>query len=86
VLTLLTSGPYSENGMQHWNDDLLAACRRYPYMRVFDWAGRVKKRWFIPDGIHYYSPGYIARGHDIAHALVEAFPKGEPASATCLVG
>lgn len=85
VLTLLSSGPYSENGMQHWNDDLLAACHRYPTMRVFDWAGRAEQRWFIPDGIHYYSPGYVARSHLIAKALVEAFPKHQPPSADCLV-
>ena len=85
VMTLLSSGPYSEDGMQQWNQDLLAACHRYPTMRVFDWAAVAKRKWFIPDGIHYYSPGYVARAHLISQALVEAFPKDEPPSANCLV-
>jgi peptidoglycan/LPS O-acetylase OafA/YrhL len=85
VITLLRSGPYSEDFMQRWNAALLDACRRYPTMRVFDWAGRARRRWFIPDGIHYYSPGYVARTHWIAHGLVAAFPQREPASAGCVV-
>ena len=85
MLTLLSSGHYSADGMQHWNEDLLSPCPRWPTMRVFDWAGRAKQGWFIPDGIHYYSPGYVARAHLIAQALVEAFPKDEPPSANCLV-
>lgn len=85
VLSLLSSGPYAESGMQRWDNDLLAACQRYPNMRIFDWAAHAKRRWFIPDGIHYYSPGYIARNQFIAHGLTEAFPQGEPPSPTCLV-
>jgi hypothetical protein len=85
VVTLLRSGPYAENQMQRWNTALLGACRRYPNMRVFDWAAHAKRRWFIPDGIHYYTPGYIARTHAIAHGLVNAFPRGQAASAGCVV-
>jgi peptidoglycan/LPS O-acetylase OafA/YrhL len=85
VISLLSSGPYSEAGMQKWNRALLADCKRYPNMRVYDWPDKAKRRWFIPDGIHYYSPGYVARNHDIAQGLVRAFPKGQPASASCLV-
>ncbi len=85
VISLLSSGPYSEAGMQRWNRALLADCKRYPNMRVYDWPDKAKRKWFIPDGIHYYSPGYVARNHDIAHGLVRAFPKGQPASASCLV-
>ncbi len=85
AITLLSSGQYSETGMQAWNHDLLSACRRYPNMRVYDWADRAKRKWFIPDGIHYYSPGYVARTHDIARGLVAAFPEGRPPSASCLV-
>ena len=54
-------------------------------MRVFDWASYAKRKWFIPDGIHYYSPGYIARSHDISHGLVDAFPEGRPPAPTCVV-
>ena len=85
VLTLLSSGPYSEAQMQKWNQALLAACPRHRSMRIYDWAAHAKRKWFIPDGIHYYSPGYVARAHDIARGLVKAFPKAEPASASCVV-
>jgi hypothetical protein len=54
-------------------------------MRIFDWAAWAKPRWFIPDGIHYYSPGYVARTHDIAQGLMHAFPEGRPPSTSCLV-
>ncbi len=86
AITLLSSGQYSETGMQQWNQQLLDACRRYPDMRVYDWASHAKRKWFIPDGIHYYSPGYVARSHDFAKGLVQAFPKDRPPSTSCLVG
>ena len=87
LITLQGPGrPYSEDSMQAWNSDLLAACARYPNMRVFDWAGRARRKWFIPDGIHYYSPGYVARTHFIARALAEAFPSRGSSSPSCLVG
>jgi len=71
--------------MQRWNDELLAACKRCPNMRVFDWAVHAKRRWFISDGTHYYSRGHVARNKFVAKGLVHAFPRGQPASATCLV-
>ena len=85
VITLVSSGPYAESGMEQWNRDLIAACQRYPNMRVFDWGAVAKARWFIPDGIHYYSPGYVARSKLIARALVKAFPPKRPASPSCAV-
>jgi hypothetical protein len=85
AVTLVRSGPYSQANMQGWNRALLAACARHPTMRVFDWAAWAKPRWFIPDGIHYYSPGYVARTHRISQALAHAFPVGEQPSASCLV-
>jgi hypothetical protein len=72
--------------MQRWNAALLAACRSYPAMRVFDWAAHAERRWFIPDGIHYYTPGYIARTHLIAQALADAFPSGAPPAGGCVIG
>jgi hypothetical protein len=78
--------PYAEAGMQVWNRDLVQACSRYPTMRVFDWAALVKRKWFIPDGIHYYSPGYVARSHLISLALARAFPVRGGPSSTCVVG
>jgi hypothetical protein len=83
--TLVTRGPYGESDMQHWNDALVAACSKYPNMRVYDWASIAKDKWFIPDGIHYYSPGYAARAHLFADALAEAFPAGRPFIPGCTV-
>lgn len=85
AITLLSSGPYAESDMQRWNRDLLAACKRYPNMRIFDWAAHARRRWFISDGTHYYSPGYVSRNRFIARGLVKAFPRAQPPSATCLV-
>ena len=68
--------------MQDWNRALLAACDRYPNMRIYDWASDVKDSWFIDDGIHFTTPGYAARGRLIADALAEAFPAGEPTAPT----
>ena len=66
---------------------LVQACPRYPNMRVYDWASVVKDKWFIPDGIHYTSAGYAARGRLIARALAQAFPaSGETSSSGCVVG
>lgn len=85
VKSLLSSGPYSEDDMKHWNQALLQACSKYPNMRIYDWASVVKDKWFIPDGIHYYSPGYAARAHLIADALAEAFPRYGPPPSGCVV-
>ena len=85
AVTLVRSGPYAESGMLRWNRALLGACSRYPNLRVFDWASKAKPRWFIPDGIHYYSPGYVARSHDFAQALMKAFPAGVVPSSVCIV-
>ncbi len=74
VKTLLSSGPYAERYMRAWNRDLLRACRRYPNMRVFNWAAVVRRSWFISDGIHYTPLGYAARARFIARALAMAFP------------
>jgi peptidoglycan/LPS O-acetylase OafA/YrhL len=85
VVTLLSGGDYAESGMQQWNQTLLADCRRYPNMRIYNWPAEVKRSWFIPDGIHYYSPGYVARNRDFASGLVAAFPKDGAGSSGCLV-
>ena len=74
VKTLVGSGPYSDSNMQQWNAALEDACAKYPNMRIFDWAGAAKDSWYIPDGIHYTSPGYKARAQLIAKALAKAFP------------
>jgi len=74
VRSLVPSGPYSEADMQKWDDALLSACEKYPNMRVYDWASRVKDEWFIEDGIHFTSEGYVARAKGIAKSVTEAFP------------
>jgi peptidoglycan/LPS O-acetylase OafA/YrhL len=74
VISLLSSGPYSERNMQQWDQALLRECRQYPNMRVFNWAAQARRSWFISDGIHYTSLGYAFRAKAIASALAEAFP------------
>jgi peptidoglycan/LPS O-acetylase OafA/YrhL len=78
VKSLETSGPYAAENMREWDKALREGCDRYPHMRVYDWAGDVKDEWFIPDGIHFTSEGYAARGRLIADALLEAFPNTGP--------
>jgi peptidoglycan/LPS O-acetylase OafA/YrhL len=85
VKSLVASGPYAESNMQRWDAALVAACSRYPNMRVFDWAGVAKDSWFIPDGIHFYSPGYAARAELIADALAESFPAHGQSSSRCVI-
>jgi hypothetical protein len=82
VKSLVTDGPYSEKYMKAWDEALLDACDRHPYMRIYDWATDVKDAWFIPDGIHFTSPGYAARSRLIAAALLEAFPNTGPTAMT----
>ncbi|HXR61163.1 MAG TPA: acyltransferase family protein, partial [Solirubrobacterales bacterium] len=80
--------PYSKEGMEEWDEELERACASYPNMRVYDWASDVKDDWFIPDGIHFTSPGYAARAQLIALALAHAFPEGgetEGGSKNCVV-
>ena len=85
VRSLVESGPYAEHNMRLWDEALLQACRSYPNMRVYDWAAAVRNKWFIEDGIHFTSPGYVARSRLIAQALAKAFPAGGGESPSCLV-
>jgi hypothetical protein len=74
VVSETTSGPYSEANMRLWNQALLAACPRYPNMRVLNWAALAQPGWFIADGLHYNSIGSAARAAAFANGLAEAFP------------
>jgi peptidoglycan/LPS O-acetylase OafA/YrhL len=86
VKSLVASGPYAEANMQRWNSALRTACSKYPNMRIFDWASVVKDSWFIPDGIHYTSPGYAERARLMAKALARAFPADQAAETSgCVV-
>jgi peptidoglycan/LPS O-acetylase OafA/YrhL len=86
VKSLVESGPYAAQNMLAWDAALLEACPAYPNMRVFDWASAVKDAWFIDDGIHFTTPGYRARAHQIADALADAFPaSGATSGPSCVV-
>jgi|SRR5271165_4068890 len=74
VKSLVSSGPYSETNMELWNDALKEELPHYPNMRVYDWPAVVQDSWFISDGIHYTSYGYVQRARLIADALARAFP------------
>lgn len=75
--TLVHDGSdYDESRVRKWDQALVAACPSYPEMRVYDWAKDVKDEWYIDDGIHFTSPGYVQRSRLIAAALVSAFPSG----------
>jgi peptidoglycan/LPS O-acetylase OafA/YrhL len=82
VKSIVASGPYAEANMKSWDEALLAACDHYPNMRIYDWAADVKDAWYIPDGIHFTSEGYAARGRLIADALLGAFPNTGPLKMT----
>jgi hypothetical protein len=53
--------------------------RSPPDHALFDWAADAKPRWLIPDGIHYYFPGYLARAHLIALSA------DDPPPTTCAI-
>ncbi len=86
VKSLVSQGPYAEANMERWNRRCSPPARGIASMRVYDWASVAQDRWFIPDGIHYYSPGYASRAHLIADALARAFPAaGGSSSPGCVV-
>jgi peptidoglycan/LPS O-acetylase OafA/YrhL len=86
VRSLVGTGPYSESDMQKWERALVQACPLYPDMKVYDWASAAQSSWFIPDGIHYNTPGSAERAHLIASALADAFPvTGQRGYAGCVI-
>jgi peptidoglycan/LPS O-acetylase OafA/YrhL len=76
VTSLLSSGPYSEQNMELWNQALQQVQPHYPNMRIYNWPAVAQRSWFINDGIHYTTLGYAHRATDIANALAKAFPAG----------
>lgn len=74
VTSLLSTGPYSEQNMELWNQALRQVLPRYPNMRIYDWPAVAAKSWYISDGIHYTTNGYAHRATAIADALAAAFP------------
>jgi lysophospholipase L1-like esterase len=85
VKTTQHSGYYDDTNMQKFNDALVQACKRYPNLRVYDWASEVKDNWFSSDGIHFTSAGYRQRAYRIAQALARAYPRDSEASPDCVV-
>ena len=85
VKTQKTRGPYANREMRKWNAALVDGCRRYPNMRVYDWAVEVPDSWFINDGIHFTTRGYAERGKRTAEALARAFPKQGSSPGECLI-
>lgn len=85
VRSQLQDGPYADRGMKAFSESLVAACRRYPNLRVYDWRSEVRPEWFIEDGIHFTTPGYRARARGIARALATAFPSGGDPAPGCVV-
>ncbi len=82
VKSLVPNGPYAAPNMVSWDKALREACDHFPNMRIYNWAADVQDKWFIPDGIHFTSEGYAARGRLIADALLEAFPNTGPLKMT----
>ncbi|MGB6038910.1 MAG: acyltransferase family protein [Gordonia sp. (in: high G+C Gram-positive bacteria)] len=68
---------YSNQAMQRFNRALLNACKRYPNLRVYDWAGETQQSWFSTDGVHYTEPGYVERAHRFAIAVATVFPAND---------
>jgi len=85
VKTIISSSPYADVQMQKWNAALVAACKRWPNMRIYDWRSEVQNAWYISDGIHFSSLGSQQRSKRIAAALARAFPQGGAPSSSCMV-
>jgi len=83
--TLKARGAYRNANMENWNEVLVAACKRHPNMRVYDWASEVMDSWFTSDGVHFNGAGNRERGARIAKALARAFPEDGAPPASCVV-
>ena len=88
--SLAPSGPTANANMESWDRALLAACDRYPNMRVYDWASQAQDQWYAEDGVHFTAEGNAERAADVAAALLAAFPAGSdvdlPEGESCVIG
>ena len=75
---------YNNRAMQRFNRALVRACKRYPNLRVYDWADEAKQEWF-KDGVHYTDAGYIERARRFAVAVATMFPKDDVPPAGCVL-
>jgi peptidoglycan/LPS O-acetylase OafA/YrhL len=85
VRTVARTGYWRADVMPPWNEALLAACAKYPNMRIYDWASAVQDDWFGSDGIHNNTVGYTAFAKNVADALARAFPDRAAPSSDCLI-
>lgn len=84
--TALNLNPaYDNAAMTRFNKTLLGACKRYPNLRIYDWAAEAQPSWFAEDGIHYTQLGYTERGRRMAVALATAYPLTDAKPAGCVV-
>lgn len=75
AFTTKETGFWANDNMLLWNEELMKARKRWPNLRVFDWA-LIAATGSAPfkDGIHHTKPGYEVRNASIAAALAKAFP------------
>jgi lysophospholipase L1-like esterase len=72
--TLVGSGAYAAANMVAWNETLAQAEVDHPNLVVYPWSTVVQDGWFVRDGIHLTSAGYVEQARGVADALVAAFP------------
>lgn len=77
---------YANANMQKWNKALVAATKRYPNLRVYDWNAERDPKWMEGDGIHDRRMGSRARALMYAKALAVAFPQGMAPNSSKVVG
>ena len=77
--------PYSKANLDAFNRELVAATKRYPNLRVYDWASERDTSWMEGDGIHDRRIGSRERALMYAKALTVAFPQGLPANSKPVV-
>ncbi|MEP9414231.1 acyltransferase family protein [Gordonia sp. VNQ95] len=75
---------YNNAAMQRFNKALLRACKRYPNLRLYNWAAEARPDWFS-DGIHYTPAGYIQRAYRFSIALASVFPATDAPPQGCLL-
>lgn len=88
TVTALTHAPpgYTQAAMKAFDAELVAATKRHPNLRVYDWATERDARWTEGDGIHDRRIGSRSRAVMYARAMTVAFPAGAPASSERVVG
>ncbi|WLP90300.1 acyltransferase family protein [Gordonia sp. NB41Y] len=75
---------YDNRAMQQFDKALLRACKRYPNLRLYDWAAEAQPGWFS-DGIHYTPAGYTERAYRFSIALATVFPAEDAPPRGCLL-